>query len=58
MAGLRATFELTDRFSQKITKISQSADKAGKSIEGASTAADKVKTSLDKAGKSGSGAGK
>ena len=58
MAGLRATFELTDRFSQKITKIIQSADKAGKSIEGASTAADKVKTSLDKAGKSGSGAGK
>ena len=53
MAGLRATFELTDRFSQKITKIIQSADKAGKSIEGASTAADKVKTSLDKAGKSG-----
>ena len=58
MAGLRAIFELTDRFSQKITKIIQSADKAGKSIEGASTAADKVKTSLDKAGKSGSGAGK
>ena len=45
MAGLRATFELTDRFSQKITKIIQSADKAGKSIEGASTAADKDKPS-------------